>query len=99
MPFRIPNITVKCSSSFFLKAPIGALMKGTKVRTGIFLASVEIVSLSSDALRDLVPFVLFKKLEKHSWRSVNKRSSMDVFHVFKIVHMVQSCANITSIKC
>ena len=24
-----------------------------------------------DALRDLVPFVQFKKREKHAWRSVN----------------------------
>ena len=84
MPFRILNITVKCSRSFFLKVPIGALMKGTKVRTGIFLASVEIVSISSDALRDLVPFVLFKKLEKHAGRSVTKRSSMDVFTFLKL---------------
>ena len=27
--------------------------------------------LNSDASRDLVPFVQFKKLEKHSWGSVN----------------------------
>ena len=25
----------------------------------------------SDALRDLVPFVQFKKCEKHPWKSVN----------------------------
>ena len=28
------------------------------------------VSQYCDALRDLVPFVQFKKLEKHQWRSV-----------------------------
>ena len=65
-------------------------MKGTKARTGIFLASVEIVSISSDALRDLVQFALFKNPETHPWRSVTKRSSMNVFHVFKIVQMVQN---------
>ena len=37
-----------------------------------------------DALRDLVPFVQFKKREKHPWRSVtfSKVVSMGVFHVF-----------------
>ena len=37
-----------------------------------------------DALRDLVPFVQFKKREKHPWRGVNlsKHSSMGDFHVF-----------------
>ena len=40
------------------------------------------------ALRDLVPFVQFKKREKHPWRSVNfsKVAKLtllhDVFHVF-----------------
>ena len=28
------------------------------------------IGLDSDALRDLVPFVQFKKREKHPWRSV-----------------------------
>ena len=55
-----------------------------------------------DALRDLVPFVQFKKCENFSWRSVStfseiagwslhtksNYSSMDVFHVFLIVQMV-----------
>ena len=31
----------------------------------------EIIFLIFDALRDLVPFVQFKKREKHPWRSVN----------------------------
>ena len=42
-----------------------------------------------DALRNLVPFVQFKKREKHPWRSVTfsvtfifSHSSMGVFHVF-----------------
>ena len=28
-------------------------------------------NFSCDALRDLVPFVQFKKREKHPWRNVN----------------------------
>ena len=45
----------------------------------------------SDVLHDLVPFIQFKKREKHPWRSVTfskvagllkKHSSMVVFHVF-----------------
>ena len=39
----------------------------------IFISLVEKMLLC-DALRDLVPFVQFKKPEKHPWRSV--------FHVF-----------------
>ena len=38
-----------------------------------------------DALRDLVPFVQFKKREKHPWRGVTFRkvnSSMGAFYVF-----------------
>ena len=40
-----------------------------------------------DALRDLVPFVQFKKRKKHPWRSVallklQVLSSLGVFHVF-----------------
>ena len=31
----------------------------------------QITKKSCDALRDLVPFVQFKKHEKHPWRSVN----------------------------
>ena len=31
---------------------------------------IEIASQMCDALRDLVPFVQFKKREKHPWRSV-----------------------------
>ena len=38
------------------------------------------VNSTCDALRDLVPFVQFKKREKHS--------SLGVFRVFKIVQMV-----------
>ena len=36
------------------------------------------------ALRDLVPFFLFIKLEKHSWRSVTFKDPPSVF--FLIVH-------------
>ena len=32
--------------------------------------NINICELHSDALRDLVPFVQFKKREKHPWRSV-----------------------------
>ena len=51
-----------------------------------------------DALRDLAPFAQFKKREKHPWRKVTfrkvagKHSSMDVFHVFKIVPTLPNCA-------
>ena len=40
--------------------------------TGVILL-VQNVKWNSncDALRDLVPFVQFKKREKHTWRSVN----------------------------
>ena len=31
----------------------------------------KITETMCDALSDLVPFVLFKKREKHPWRSVN----------------------------
>ena len=58
------------------------------------------------ALRKLVPFVQFKKREKHPRRSVSFSKvgsfslqlyqkyhfSMAVFHVFKIVKMVPNCA-------
>ena len=43
-----------------------------------------------DVLRYLVPFLQFKKREKHPWRSVT--FSMDVFHVFKIVHTIPNRA-------
>ena len=51
-------------------------------------------------LRDLVPFVEFKKREKHSWRSVNfskvagfsQHSSMGVFHAFEIVQIIPNRA-------
>ena len=33
-----------------------------------------------DALRDLVPFVQFKKREKHPWRSVNFRLKLTLLH-------------------
>ena len=35
-----------------------------------------------DALRDLAPFVQFKKREKHPWRSANCLFLMGVSHVF-----------------
>ena len=46
------------------------------------------------ALRNLVPFMQFKKYKKHPWMSVTFskvagfRSSMGVFHVFSTVQMV-----------
>ena len=45
--FKIPNIAVKCSTSFFLKAPIRAPLKRTKTRIMIFLNSDEKISMSS----------------------------------------------------
>ena len=55
-----------------------------------------------DALRDLVPFVQFKKREKHPWTSVTfcrlktatllKVTLLDgCFSLFKIVQMVPNC--------
>ena len=47
-----------------------------------------------DALRNLVPFMQFKKYKKHPWINVTFskvagfRSSKGVFHVFSIVQMV-----------
>ena len=35
------------------------------------LHTMSLFSIVCDALRDLVPFVQFKKREKHPWRSVN----------------------------
>ena len=45
MSFKILNIAVKCSRSSFLNAPIRPLLKRGKTRTGIFLASAEIISM------------------------------------------------------
>ena len=45
MSFKILNIVVKCSRSFFRKAPIRPLLKRTKARTGIFLTSPEIITI------------------------------------------------------
>ena len=51
-----------------------------------------------DALRDLVPFVQFKKHEKHEWRIVKPATLLKVrllhgfFHIFKIVQMVPNRA-------
>ena len=40
-----------------------------------------------NALRDLAPFVQFKKREKHQWRS-DTFATLGVFHLFKIVQMI-----------
>ena len=45
MSLKIANIAVKYSRSFFVKTPIQPLLKRTKARTGIFLASAVIISL------------------------------------------------------
>ena len=39
--------------------------------TSIYRVLSKVSEYICDALRDLVPFVQFKKLEKHLWRSVN----------------------------
>ena len=49
-----------------------------------------------EALHDLVPFVQFKKREKHPWRSVTfskveYHSSMSVLHVFNRTNCAKSC--------
>ena len=40
-------------------------------------ANVDDDTILCDALRDLVPFVQFKKREKHSWRSVTFSKAAD----------------------
>ena len=52
----------------------------------------------SDALRDLVPFVLFRTREKHPRRMLlllNVTLLDGSFHVFLIVQMVPNCTNIS----
>ena len=45
--------------------------------------NINICELHSDALRDLVPFVQFKKREKHLWRSVTFSKVVDLsLHVY-----------------
>ena len=39
-----------------------------------------------DALRNLVPFVQFKKREKHPWRSVNFRKVAGLHQIFERPH-------------
>ena len=39
------------------------------------------ISIICGALRDLVPFVQFKKREKHPWRSVNFSSKVTDFRM------------------
>ena len=73
---------------------------GNVSRKNLLLA----VNFQSDALRDLVLFLQFRKREKHQWKSItfSKVSlqlyskwhfSIVVFHVFKIVQMAPNRAN------
>ena len=41
----------------------------------IFLTVLQITNFICDFLRNLVPFVQFKKCEKHPWRSVTKSNT------------------------
>lgn len=47
-----------------------------------------------DALRELVPFAQFTKLEKDSWTSVTKNSTPPwvLFYVFKVEDIASNCA-------
>ena len=45
MSFKIPNIAVKCSRSFFLIASVQPLLQRTKASMMIFLASAKIISM------------------------------------------------------
>ena len=45
-----------------------------------------------DALRELVPFVLFKKNEKNPWIITFSNTPPWVFHVFKIVQILSDRA-------
>ena len=59
------------------------------------------IDLDSDVLRDLVPFVQFKKREKHPWRSVtfstkSNTPSWVFFTFFKLYKWYQIAQNITS---
>ena len=57
------------------------------------------VVICDDALRDLVPFVQFKKREKHPWRSVTFSKVADLScksrNASHILHNVRSNNNIT----
>ena len=57
------------------------------------------VVICDDALRDLVPFVQFKKREKHPWRSVTFSKGADLScksrNASHILHNVRSNNNIT----
>ena len=45
------------------------------------------------ALRDLVPFVQFKKREKHPWRSVNfSKVAGAMYHIWKIQRNYGLCS-------
>ena len=59
------------------------------------------IGLDSDALRDLVPFVQFKKREKHPWRSVTFSTKSNTppwvfFTFFKLYKWYQIAQNIKS---
>ena len=51
----------------------------------------KLMSYICDALHDLVPYVQFKKLEKHPWRSVN----FSKFRFFKLYKWYQIAQRIT----
>ena len=80
-----PNENMTCTFSAYLSVRFGLTL--CLPYFIIFFAVFQNVKSKrnkSDALRDLVAFVQFKKREKHPWRRVNftKFSSMGVFHLF-----------------
>ena len=62
----------------------------------LFFMSHFFMSYKWDALRDLVPFVQFKKHEKHPWMSVtvssNTPTRVSLCYVFEIVQLVPNWA-------
>ena len=64
---------------------------------GIFLVCTPRFIVKCDALRDLVPFIQFKKCEKHPWRSVsfNTKSITLPFHTFLNASQIKGNSEIT----
>ena len=60
--------------------------------------------LICDGLRDLVPFVQFKKREKHPWRSVNFSCRLKPATLLKLTLLhgcfsrFLNCANVTKLR-
>ena len=62
----------------------------------IFLTVLQITNFICDFLRDLVPFVQFKKCEKHPWRSVTFSESNT--HLQGRFPRFRNCTNSTKLR-